>query len=54
MDLAPIDGLNELEKHLSDLKQTPETPLQPKLFDDVELQLTRKSTQTHFSIHYAK
>ncbi|OHE91927.1 hypothetical protein CORC01_12777 [Colletotrichum orchidophilum] len=36
---VPISGLAELEKHLDDLVASPETPLEPKLLDDVELQL---------------
>ncbi|KXH46945.1 hypothetical protein CNYM01_00791, partial [Colletotrichum nymphaeae SA-01] len=35
----PISGLAELEKHLDDLVTSPDTPLDPKLLDDVELQL---------------
>lgn len=41
-DITPIDRLEELERHLQVLKETPETQLDAKLFDDVELQLTRK------------
>jgi hypothetical protein len=40
----PIAGLPELETHLQRLLEAPETPLNGKLFDDVELQLT--GTQT--------
>lgn len=40
----PIDRLEEFEEHLQALKDEPETPLDAKLFDDVELQLTRKCT----------
>ncbi|GKT51532.1 uncharacterized protein ColSpa_11713 [Colletotrichum spaethianum] len=36
---VPISGLDELKKHLDDLVSAPETPLEPKLLDDVELQL---------------
>ncbi|KZL81504.1 hypothetical protein CI238_10125 [Colletotrichum incanum] len=36
---VPISGLDELKKHLDDLVSAPETPLDPKLLDDVELQL---------------
>ncbi|KAK1624447.1 hypothetical protein BDP81DRAFT_329910 [Colletotrichum phormii] len=36
---VPISGLAELEKHLDDLVASPDTPLEPKLLDDVELQL---------------
>lgn len=42
MENAPIDGLEALEKHLNVLVENPETPFDAKLFDDVELQLTRK------------
>jgi hypothetical protein len=42
MDLqeTPITGLEELERHLQHLTESPETPLDAKLFDEVELQLT--------------
>ncbi|KAM7184855.1 hypothetical protein V8F33_012760 [Rhypophila sp. PSN 637] len=40
MDTTPITGLAELDNHLDDLVRDPEMPLNPKLFDDVELQLT--------------
>ncbi|KAK4130048.1 hypothetical protein BT67DRAFT_492582 [Trichocladium antarcticum] len=40
MEGAPISGLDELDKHLDDLVQDPALVLDPKLFDDVELQLT--------------
>ncbi|GAB1318494.1 DNA mismatch repair protein HSM3 N-terminal domain-containing protein [Madurella fahalii] len=43
MDTAPITGLDELDKHLDDLVQDPTLPLIPKLFDDVELQLTESN-----------
>ncbi|KAK2042482.1 hypothetical protein LZ31DRAFT_526242 [Colletotrichum somersetense] len=36
---VPVSGLDELKKHLDDLVSAPETPLDPKLLDDVELQL---------------
>lgn len=42
MENAPIDGLEALERHLNVLVEKPETPFDAKLFDDVELQLTRK------------
>lgn len=38
-DSVPIVGLDELEKHVNALNDDPETPLNAKLFDDVELQL---------------
>jgi hypothetical protein len=36
----PITGLEELESHLKQIADNPETPLNAKLFDEVELQLT--------------
>ncbi|EFQ33811.1 uncharacterized protein GLRG_08955 [Colletotrichum graminicola M1.001] len=36
---VPVSGLEELKKHLDELVSAPETPLNPKLLDDVELQL---------------
>jgi hypothetical protein len=39
----PVSGLDELEVHLQQLVQSPDTPLEGKLFDDVELQLTGAS-----------
>jgi hypothetical protein len=40
MDTLPISGLTELLAHLDELDNDATTPIQPKLFDDVELQLT--------------
>ncbi|KAK3900995.1 hypothetical protein C8A05DRAFT_45261 [Staphylotrichum tortipilum] len=40
MESTPITGLDELDRHLDDLVQDPALLLNPKLFDDVELQLT--------------
>ncbi len=40
MEEIPITGLEELERHLQQLVEAPETPLDAKLFDEVELQLT--------------
>jgi hypothetical protein len=40
MESIPISGLDELDKHLDDLIQDVNLALNPKLFDDVELQLT--------------
>jgi hypothetical protein len=40
MDDRPVHGLEDLEKHLDLLIADPETPLDAKLIDDVELQLT--------------
>ena len=42
MDEIPVTGLEELERHLQYLVEAPETPLDAKLFDEVELQLTGK------------
>ncbi|TDZ49740.1 hypothetical protein CTRI78_v007912 [Colletotrichum trifolii] len=39
-DTIPIVGLDELTAHLDELVSAPETPLNPKILDDVELQLT--------------
>ncbi|WYZ44903.1 hypothetical protein EsH8_VIII_000219 [Colletotrichum jinshuiense] len=43
-DSIPISGLDELVQHLDDLVSEPDTPLVPKLLDDVELQLTEANT----------
>ncbi len=40
MDTVPISGVDELDRHLDDLMRDPELPLQPGLFDAVELQLS--------------
>jgi hypothetical protein len=42
MDEIPITGLEETERHLQQLVEDPETSLNAKLFDEVELQLTGK------------
>lgn len=39
-DEVPISGLDDLEGHLQRLVDFPNTPLNAKLLDDVELQLT--------------
>jgi hypothetical protein len=39
-ETLPISGLTLLLTHLDALDSDPSTPIQPKLFDDVELQLT--------------
>jgi hypothetical protein len=39
----PVAGAEELEEHLQLVLQAPDTPLNAKLFDEVELQLTGKS-----------
>ncbi|MCV5390152.1 hypothetical protein OFC62_36125, partial [Escherichia coli] len=38
-EMAPVLGIEELESHLDQLVAEPETPLNAKLIDDVELQL---------------
>ncbi|KAL2166252.1 hypothetical protein VTG60DRAFT_3092 [Thermothelomyces hinnuleus] len=43
MDTTPITGLDELDKHIDDLIQDVTLTLNPKLFDDVELQLTESN-----------
>ncbi|KAK0621788.1 hypothetical protein B0T17DRAFT_535078 [Bombardia bombarda] len=43
-DIPPITGLDPLSTHLDDLALDPSLPLNPKLFDDVELQLTETNT----------
>ena len=41
MEDIPLTGLEELEKHLQQLLEDPDnTPVDAKLFDEVELQLT--------------
>lgn len=40
MDNVPITGLEELEVHLQNLQANSDIPLDKKLFDEVELQLT--------------
>jgi hypothetical protein len=42
MDQILVTGLEELERHLQQLVEAPETLLDAKLFDEVELQLTGK------------
>jgi hypothetical protein len=42
MEEIPVTGLEELECHLQQLVDAPDTPLNAKLFDEVELQLTGK------------
>jgi hypothetical protein len=43
MEEIPVHGLEELERHVQQLTEAPETPLDTKLFDEVELQLNGKS-----------
>lgn len=42
-DTAPVTGVEELEKHLVALSESPETSLREGLIDEVVLQLTGKS-----------
>ncbi|KAG0650438.1 hypothetical protein D0Z07_3153 [Hyphodiscus hymeniophilus] len=46
MEDLPITGLEELERHLQTIQDDPETPLDEKLFDEVELQLTGRFFST--------
>jgi hypothetical protein len=41
MESVPITGLEELDAHLDELVNDVTIPLNAKLFDHVELQLTR-------------
>jgi hypothetical protein len=43
MEEIPVHGLEELERHVQQLAEDPGTPLDAKLFDEVELQLNGKS-----------
>jgi hypothetical protein len=43
MDEVKVSGLEELERHLQQVTLSPDTQLDAKLFDDVELQLNGKS-----------
>ena len=40
MDTTPVTGLDELDQHLDDLIRDPTLTANPKLLDDIELQLT--------------
>jgi hypothetical protein len=42
MDSVRISGLPELQAHMQELTNDPSSAFNPKLFDDVELQLTGK------------
>ena len=42
MEEIPVHGLEELERHVQQLVEAPKTPLNAKLFDEVELQLNGK------------
>ncbi|KAK0620885.1 hypothetical protein B0T14DRAFT_522307 [Immersiella caudata] len=43
MDTTPVTGLDELGRHLDDLVRDPAIPVNAKLLDDVELQLTESN-----------
>lgn len=43
-DAHPISGLDEFHTHLRDLENDPTVPFNLKLLDDIELQLTGKSS----------
>jgi hypothetical protein len=43
MEEIQVHGLEELERHVQHLVEAPETLLDAKLFDEVELQLNGKS-----------
>ena len=45
MDGIPVSGLAELENHMEKLSEAPDTLVNAKLFDDVELQLTGRFVQ---------
>lgn len=52
-DAHPISGLDEFHTHLRDLENDPSVPFNLKLLDDIELQLTGKSTlYTHITPSY--
>jgi hypothetical protein len=44
MEGIPVTSLEDLDSHLQQLLEDPDTPLNAKLFDDVELQLTGMCT----------
>jgi hypothetical protein len=46
-DNVPIHGLDDLDNHLDELIEDPNTQIEAKLFDDVELQLTGPSELPH-------
>lgn len=54
MEDVPITGLAGLEKHLQQLAEEPDTPLDAKLFDEVELQLTGKSESYNYMSVWAR
>jgi hypothetical protein len=49
MEQVKVSGLRELENHLQKIIAFPDTALDAKLFDDVELQLNGRSR--HFNTH---
>lgn len=42
MDHVPVSGIDELEQHLQQILAEPDTTVNAKLFDEVELQLNGK------------
>jgi hypothetical protein len=55
MDGVPITGLEELERHIQHLLEDPDTPVDAKLFDEVELQLTGMyASQSFLSGYYGQ
>lgn len=43
METSSITGLDDLDQHIQEILQAPDAPLNAKLFDEVELQLTGTS-----------
>jgi len=43
MEEIPVHGLEELERHVQQLVEAPQTPLGAKLFNEVKLKLNGKS-----------
>jgi hypothetical protein len=50
MESSRITGLDELEAHLDELLKDATVPLNARLFDHVELQLTRKMAEQNRSL----
>jgi hypothetical protein len=50
METVPVTGLDELDTHLDELVEDPNIPLNAKLFDHVELQLTGMACLPVFSL----
>ncbi len=48
MDSVPISRLDELQAHLAELLDSPDTPINARLLDEVELQLTGTPLFTFF------